>query len=387
MMMKRISGYFLSMLLVFVALIFTDFIILGIVSIKGDRGFLGKDIISSVSDGIIYSDGEFTILPSLGKMMDEENFFVMIIDDNGDVIWDYNKPSDIEDHYGIKEVASFSRWYLNDHPVYIWTRDEGLLVVGEPVGSTWKYSLNVRMNSLENFFVILPVLLIVNILILIILPVLITRKWIRNREKSRTEWIAGVSHDIRTPLSIVMGSVEKGSASEKQCIKIRDLIGNLNTENKLESGTGKWNEEEIKIVPLLREIVCDYINSYDDPYTFEFDFDEELEGRAINADEGLIRRMIENLISNSVTHNEKGCNIIVSLKQAPKGRVKLVISDDGAGTSGIKIRTLNSKLRSDYLPEHGLGIRVVKQVARKYKYRVLFSSEEGKGFSTEVLIR
>ena len=100
-----------------------------------------------------------------------------------------------------------------------------------------------------------------------------------------------------------------------------------------------------------------------------------------------IRRMIENLISNSVTHNEKGCNIIVSLKQAPKGRVKLVISDDGAGTSGIKIRTLNSKLRSDYLPEHGLGIRVVKQVARKYKYRVLFSSEEGKGFSTEVLIR
>ena len=320
-MMKRVSGYFLSMLLVFVALIFTDFIILGIVSIKGDRGFLGKDIISSVSDEIIYSDGEFTILPSLGEKMDRENFFAMIIDDNGDVIWDYNKPSDIDDHYGIKDVASFSRWYLNDHPVYIWTRDEGLLVVGEPVGSTWKYSVNVRMNSLENFMVILPVLLLINILILIILPVLITRKWIRNRENSRTEWIAGVSHDIRTPLSIVMGSVEKGSTSEKQCIKIRDLIGNLNTENKLESGTGKWNKEKIKIVPLLREIVCDYINSYDEPYTFDFDFDEELEDHTISADEGLIRRMIENLISNSVTHNEKGCNIMVSLKQVSKGRV------------------------------------------------------------------
>ena len=64
-----------------------------------------------------------------------------------------------------------------------------------------------------------------------------------------------------------------------------------------------------------------------------------------------------------------------------------MVSDDGAGASGIKIRSLNSKLKSDYLPEHGLGMRVVKQVARKYKYRVFFSSEEGKGFATEVVIR
>ena len=200
------------------------------------------------------------------------------------------------------------------------------------------------------------------------------------RMDSRFIWIL---QELWTPLSIVMGSVEKGSVEEKQCFKIRDLIGNLNTENKLEAGTGKWSNEKINLTSLLREILCDYINTYED-YSFNLEVDEQLENYSIQADVTLIRRMIENLITNSIVHNEKGCEINVALSERGKDKARLVICDNGQGAPEQKIKVLNERIKNAYLPEHGLGIRVVKQVARKYKYAVRFSAEENEYFKCEI---
>ena len=184
-----------------------------------------------------------------------------------------------------------------------------------------------------------------------------------------------------------MSSVEKGSVEEKQCFKIRDLIGNLNTENKLESGTGKWSNEKINLTSLLRDILCDYINTYED-YSFDLQVDEPLENYSIQADVTLIRRMIENLITNSIVHNEKGCEIKVVLsaggKDNSKTKPKLVVCDNGHGASEQKIKAFNKRIKNAYLPEHGLGIRVVKQVARKYGFAVRFSAKEHDYFRCEI---
>lgn len=382
--MRKIMSYFFSMLFVFMALLIVDVAVLAIISERQGRRGIQRLSVESISDQIVYEDGAYKEDPLVQELLESYSSFAMIIDDEGDVIWQCNKPADLPDHYGIKDVATFSHWYLNDYPVYTWIRDEGILVVGSPKNSIWKYSINIKMKILNGLISVLPFMIIANILILIVLPMIITRKWIRGREKSRTEWIAGVSHDIRTPLSIVMGSVEKGSVVEKQCFRIRDLIGNLNTENKLDSGTGKWNEESLKLVPLLRDIICDYINSYEESFSFELDTDDKLEEYTINADSTLVRRMIENLITNSIAHNENGCNVKVSLKEDNKGKVVLIIEDDGCGCGAEKLKALNAKLKSDYLTEHGLGIRVALQVAKKYRYRMRFYSEEDKYFRSEV---
>ena len=382
--MKRITGYFLSMIMVFILLLFGDFVIFSVVCFNTDaiKHYIS---VEKLSERISCVEGEYSADPSAYELLDAHDSFAMIIDEAGDVVWNYKMPSDIPSHYGIKEVSSFSRWYLNDYPVYTWTRDEGILVVGRPKNGIWKYSLDFNMKTLDAMLRIFPYMLIINLLILIVLPVLITRRWTKNRERARTEWIAGVSHDIRTPLSIVMGSVEKGSVVEKQWFKIRDLIGNLNTENKLESGTGKWNDESIMLVPLLRDVICDFANTYEESFSFEPDIDDQLEDYSVKADSALVRRMIENVITNSVVHNEKGCTVSVSLKRNDKGKAVLTISDDGVGTDMHKLEVLNSKLKSTYLPEHGLGLRVVKQVAAKYRYAVRFSSEQGSYFKCEIV--
>lgn len=154
-------------------------------------------------------------------------------------------------------MAGFTRWYLQDYPVYTWVREDGILVIGFPKNSVWKYVVEFRMETIETVITLLPYIAAANALILILLPVWLTKRRIRIRDRLRTEWIAGVSHDIRTPLSIVMGNAEKGGVIEKQCFRIRDLVNNLNTENKLENGLGKWSKEKIRLAVLVRGMVCD----------------------------------------------------------------------------------------------------------------------------------
>ena len=384
--MKKISGYILSMLLVLVALVMANILVLGFIVLKpwGTKDALSAE---NISGGVTYENGTYYINPEVASKLDEHSSFAMILNNEGKVVWSYNCPSELPSSYELKDVASFSRWYLMDYPVYTQIRDEGLLILGLPKNSTWKYRFDFSMTTMTGLVSALPFIILIDIVLLILLPILITRHWLKAREKSRTEWIAGVSHDIRTPLSIVMGSVEKGSAAEKQCFRIRDLIGNLNTENKLDSGTGKWNKESIALAPLLREILCDYINTYEEDYTFNPEIDENLEDFKISADSALIRRMIDNLINNSILHNEKGCEIDVTLEKAPGGKAKLTVLDNGEGADEVKIKSLNAEIKSDYLPEHGLGIRVVKQVAKKYKYSVKFSSVPGEYFKSELILK
>ena len=54
----------------------------------------------------------------------------MLLDREGKAVWEYELPGDIPRQFTITDVASFSRWYLEDYPVYVWQHKDGLLVFG-----------------------------------------------------------------------------------------------------------------------------------------------------------------------------------------------------------------------------------------------------------------
>jgi len=383
--MKRAGSYFIFMIFAFVAIVIIDTAILvGIhVNTHGDAYIVALE---KISNEIIEEENTYQVNETVYNMLDEKNAFAFIIDEDGKVDWEYKKPEEIKDEFTISDVASFTKWYLNDYPVYSWIREESILVVGFPKDTIWKYGFEVNLSTVNAIVTVAPYIIISNVLVIIFLPLLITRKWNKKREQARSEWIAGVSHDIRTPLSIILGNAESGSVTEKQCLRVKELIGNLNTDNKLEAGTGKWNDSDIKITVLLREIVCDYINSYEDKWEFDFDVSSNLEKATITADENLIRRMIENIISNSIRHNEEGCKIRIAECMDSHGKLNIVVSDNGKGVDKDTLKKLNARLKKDYLPEHGLGIRVIKQIAKHYHYKLQFQSELGKYFETSIII-
>lgn len=383
--MKKWTKYLFSMLVVFFVLSILNFLIIFMVSkMTHNEKYYVK--IGALSEGVIQTDQGYLAEQSTIQKLETMDAFAMLIGEDGNVLWQWNLPEDIKTQYTLQEVAAFSRWYLKDYPVYIWGREDGLFVIGFPKKTVWKYSLQFGLDMIETLLSILPYLLLGNVILLIFLPIGMTKKWIRLKEKNRSEWIAGISHDIRTPLSVVLGNAERGSVIEKQCLKIKELVNNLNTENKLETGTGKWERTEVRIVDVIREIVCDYMNLYGDNYCFSMDLDLKTENMSIIADEALIKRMFENIISNAVSHNAEGCAITIKLLQKGTKHVEITITDDGKGVNSKKVKELNSRLKGDYLPDHGLGLRVVKQIAKKYKYRLTFSSEEGKNFTCKILI-
>ena len=93
--------------------------------------------------------------------------------------------------------------------VSVQTREDGLLVVGSPKGSIWKHDIAMDTETLLQtpfWFLGIFLLALGGVLGLAWLAV---RRWFRQdqrvRDAARSGWINGVSHDIRTPLAVVMG--------------------------------------------------------------------------------------------------------------------------------------------------------------------------------------
>lgn len=91
-------------------------------------------------DGTAYSFAENELL--------EEDRWAMLMNHEGQVVWSLRKPDDVPEQYTVSDVASFTRWYLNDYPVQCWVREDGLLVVGSPKGSVWKHDIAMSTQAL-----------------------------------------------------------------------------------------------------------------------------------------------------------------------------------------------------------------------------------------------
>ena len=61
------------------------------------------------------------------QVLDEDQLWAMLIGQDGEILWGYDLPEDLPERYSLTDVASFSRWYLQDYPVQVWVREDGLL--------------------------------------------------------------------------------------------------------------------------------------------------------------------------------------------------------------------------------------------------------------------
>lgn len=396
--MKRRAQWIEFLLFLFLALgmiLFINIVSLGILHLHDQGGWnLMDDIYSEFS-----MDSQYSLSERGKKIIDSLGGFALFIDETGETIWEYNKPEDVPEYFSLMEVASFSRWYLEGYPVFIRITDGGILVIGQPKGTVWKYSLKYDMGVVYRLMRGIPLIIVGDILILIFVPVILTRRIGKRKERERTEWIAGISHDIRTPLSLVLGNavrikenteneqLQRDSAMiEKQALRMKQLVTNLNTENKLTYGAGKWKNDKVCLAYCIREIICDRMNQDEEGlYDFICEIAEELERYEVAADEGLVKRLLENLINNAITHNPQGCEIQISLMHDQKARVRLEIMDNGTGIAEEKLKQLNNKVGRETLPEHGLGLRVVKQIAGHYHWQVTFFGSQGKEFGCRIV--
>ena len=75
-------------------------------------------------------EGQISIDENAQKLLSDKKSWAMILDEAGNVIWEYQMPVELPREYSVSDVAGFSRWYLEDYPVLVQKLSLGLLVVG-----------------------------------------------------------------------------------------------------------------------------------------------------------------------------------------------------------------------------------------------------------------
>ena len=133
-----------------------------------------EDRVSVIADGIRQqADGGFSVSEEARTALDERYVWAMQLDDDGNVIWGDRMPEDLPRHCTASEIASFSRWYLEDYPVYSWSDEDGLLVLASAPDSEWKYLMQSSTYMIEQATVWIPAVLILNLLTALALALLL----------------------------------------------------------------------------------------------------------------------------------------------------------------------------------------------------------------------
>lgn len=378
-----------AMLVTVSALLIAAVTLLGLIAFVYCNSNGGQDWntpMEQLSDALVW-DG--TAYSFDGDALLEEERWAMLLNQEGQVVWSLRKPADVPEQYSVSDVASFTRWYLGDYPVQSWVREDGLLVVGSPKGSIWKHDIAMNTRTLLQapvWFLAFFLLALGSVLGLAWLAV---GRWFRQdqqvRDAARSGWINGVSHDIRTPLSVVMGYAaqleaapdltpehkRQASAIRAQSQVIRDLVNDLNLTMRLDCEMQALRKEPLQPAAFLRQTAAEFLNGgMGAGFAFEMDL-PETPLPEIEADPFLLRRAVNNLLTNCVRHNPPGGSICLGARA--EGRELILWVEGGTAAGNVPTDTAR-RLEPDGGAAHGTGLRLVAQIAAAHGGKAEFHS-------------
>ena len=212
----------------------------------------------------------------------------------------------------------------------------------------------------------------------------------------RKDLIANISHDLRTPLTIVKSYAEmirdlSGDNPQKrnehleviidETDRLSNLVNNLLELSKLESGNMDLEITEFSVHEKMHDIMLRYqLLIENEGYDIKFIDDED---RIIAADEAKIDQVLYNFINNAV--NYCGENKTIRIRQVNKADVvRFEVIDQGKGISKEMLPLIFDRYYRDekYKREvvgTGLGLSICKEILKKHDFAFGVQSEEGKG--------
>ena len=406
--LKKLRRFVLFTVAFSMSFIFLIFLILYI-NYNVSKQYVEPD---TVHDYIVENKEDEQLFTTANRhFLKENNLWAIRIGGNGKVIESCRKPSEIPEVYKITDVARFTRYYLKDYPVMTYIVGEDLLVIGYPKGTLDKLPFN--YYSAEQW------LLNVDLALIFLLGYLFFLFFMYRRERnnlfkklsplqealeeiysadytpldetgplkevshavnnanaryvqlnqSQSQWIRGISHDLRTPLSKLGWGLndlktdennEMVKVMEDEIMRISKTIQDLNDTTRLQSISNERFTMQ-NPGPILRKIIVCYLNEYDDRNIL---FDNQLsEETKINMDSHLFSRMIDNVLINSLMYQPG--DIYVKCKETEES-IHITLWDNGGG---VKKEVLDRLERSDsssvYI--HGMGLLISKQICRLHR--------------------
>ena len=213
-------------------------------------------------------------------------------------------------------------------------------------------------------------------------------------EKLRQEFIANVSHDLRTPLTMIGGYAEimrdipgENSAENAQVIieetkRLSNMVTDVLNLSKAQSGLIKLNLRTYNFTNSIKGIIQNVTELLKgENFRITFEYDREVE---ITADETLINQCFYNLLINAISYSIDRKEVVVR-QIADNGSVKVEVTDFGKGISDEDIpyiweryyKTTNNRIKA--VKNTGLGLSIVKNFIDLHGGDYGVESTQGKG--------
>lgn len=217
---------------------------------------------------------------------------------------------------------------------------------------------------------------------------------LRKVEKLQKELIANISHDLRTPLTMITGYGEvmrdlpgENTPENIQIIideanRLTMLVSDLLDISKIQSGATKLEKEVFSVTVLINDLFARYNKLKEqDGFNFIFEYSEDI---SVEADLSKINQVVYNLINNAINYSGKDKTVIV--RQLIKdNKVVIEVEDHGDGIDQEHLENIweryykVDKEHKSSLVGTGLGLSIVKNILDLHCARFGVRSIVGKG--------
>ncbi len=226
---------------------------------------------------------------------------------------------------------------------------------------------------------------------------------LRRLEAVRRDFVANVSHELKTPLTSLAGyaetlAAEAGADTQtgrfartilSNARRMQRLVDELLDLSRIESGRWQPAPERVDVAALAREAWAPFADRARERRV-EFAIDVAAPDR-VTADPDALRQVFTNLLDNALRHTPAGGRITVAAEAAPGG-VALVVTDTGRGIDPDHLPRIFERFyradpgRSRDEGGTGLGLAIVKHLVEAHGGRVDARSVVGRGTTIRIFL-
>ena len=222
------------------------------------------------------------------------------------------------------------------------------------------------------------------------------KKELAETDELRRDLLANVSHDLKTPLTMIKGyaemirdlnsdNVEKRNANLNVIIeeseRLNILVNDLLTLSKIQANKDVLEKEDFDIVELINNIIKRYsIYKDTEGYTFEVNTPDKV---IVNADKKKIEQVIYNLINNAINYTGDDNKVIINVLVDKNIRVE--IKDTGKGIKKEDLPHIwdkyyhSKKKHKRNVIGTGIGLSIVKTILESHNFKYGVESKRNKG--------
>ena len=221
---------------------------------------------------------------------------------------------------------------------------------------------------------------------------------LRSLDSMRRDFISNLSHELRTPVSVIRANSETlidSALDDKKQAKIfakailhnaerlTDMVSSLLDLSRIEYGELKLNFEQLDLDLFFKRYI-ESISTLSKKKNINILFNPQHQG-TINADFQAFERIMNNLVDNAIKYSEKDSQIIISTSNESDEYIKIMVEDTGEGISSEDKDHIFSRFyrtasaRATDNQGSGLGLAIVKHLVNSLNGEVGVQNSESKG--------